>query len=129
MNQKEVQKRYFKEFFTSMSVYIVVLIASAVTLNVTEFPKAAQIVIALLPVIPIIFVVLAISRALRDSDELQQRIQLQAIAFSAMLTGLLTFSYGFLENIGFPPFSAIWVLPAMFLFWGIGYGYFGRKYQ
>jgi hypothetical protein len=35
-------------------------------------------------------------------------------------TALLTFSYGFLENVGFPHFSWIWVLPLMVALWGLG---------
>jgi hypothetical protein len=66
---------------------------------------------------------------LLNGDELQQRIQLLAIGFAAGVTGLLTFSYGFLEMIGMPHLSSIWVLPMMILLWGIGMAYFSRKYQ
>jgi hypothetical protein len=129
MNQNEVMKRYFKEFGIAMGIYVVAVIVSTTILNNFEFPKFAQIVITLIPVIPTIFVVVAILRALRESDELQQRIQLQAVTFSAITTGLITFSYGFLENVGFPPFPSIWILPIMFMLWGISLGYFWKKYQ
>ena len=128
MNQ-EVQKRYFKEFGVSMGLYIVLLIASISVLTKFELPKVAQIVVALIPVIPTVFVVIAVIRALRDSDELQQRIQLQAVTFSAIVTGLITFSYGFLENIGFPHFPTLFVFPLLIMLWGIGAGIFSRKYQ
>lgn len=129
MNQNEVLKRYFKEFGTSMGSYIVLLIASVSILNNFELPKIAQIVITLIPVIPTIFVVIAVMRALRDSDELQKKIQLQAITFSAIVTGLITFSYGFLENVGFPTFPTILVLPMMFVLWGFGVSFFSKKFQ
>lgn len=129
MNQNEVMKRYFKEFGISMGFYVVAVIASTTILNNFEFPQIAQIIITLIPIIPTIFVVISIMRALRESDELQQRIQLQAVTFSAITTGLITFSYGFLENVGFPPFPSIWILPIMFMLWGISLGYFWRKYQ
>ncbi|HCR72717.1 MAG TPA: hypothetical protein DIW23_14835 [Anaerolineae bacterium] len=129
MNQNEVMKRYFKEFGIAMGTYVVAVIVSTTILNNFEFPKFAQIVITLIPVVPTIFVVVAILRALRESDELQQRIQLQAVTFSAITTGLITFSYGFLENVGFPPFPSIWILPIMFMLWGISLGYFWKKYQ
>ncbi|GJQ51592.1 MAG: hypothetical protein HKUEN02_04390 [Anaerolineaceae bacterium] len=93
---RDVQKRYFKEFGISMGFYVVLLIASISVITNVELPKAVQVVIALIPVIPTIFIVIAVMRALRDSDELQQRIQLQAVTFSAIVTGLITFSYGFL---------------------------------
>lgn len=129
MNQKEVMKRYYKEFGISMSFYVVAVLSSISILNNFEFPQILKIVITLIPVIPTIFVVIAIMRALQDSDELQQRIQLQAVTFSAITTGLITFSYGFLENVGFPPFPTIWVLPIMFFLWGMSLGYFWKKYQ
>lgn len=129
MNQNEVMKRYYKEFSIAMGFYIVAVITSVGILNKFTLPQSAQIIITLIPVVPTIFVVISIMRALQDSDELQKRIQLQAVTFSAITTGLLTFSYGFLENIGFPPFPTIWVLPIMFFLWGISLGYFWRKYQ
>lgn len=129
MNQNEIMKRYYKEFGISMGTYVVAVITSTMVLSNFEFPQIAQIIITLIPVIPTIFVVLAILRALRDSDELQQRIQLQAVTFSAITTGLITFSYGFLENVGFPPFPTIFVLPIMFFLWGISLGFLWKKYQ
>ncbi|MBL8089888.1 MAG: hypothetical protein KF758_13295 [Anaerolineales bacterium] len=129
MNQNEVMKRYYKEFGIAMGFYVVAVIVSTTILNNFEFPQIAQVVITLIPVIPTIFVVIAILRALRESDELQQRIQLQAVTFSAITTGLITFSYGFLENVGFPPFPIIFVLPMMFLLWGLSLGYFWGKYK
>lgn len=129
MNQNEVLKRYYKEFGIAMGFYVIGVIASTSILSNFDLSQNVQIVITLIPVIPTIFVVIAIMRALRNSDELQQRMQLQAVTFSAITTGLITFSYGFLENIGFPPFPTIWVLPIMFFLWGISLAYFWRRYQ
>ncbi|HQX16639.1 MAG TPA: hypothetical protein PLA27_09470 [Anaerolineales bacterium] len=126
---REVQKRYFKEFGASMGSYVVLLIASISVLTNFELPKSAQVIVTLIPVIPTVFVVIAVMRALRDSDELQQKIQLQAVTFSAIVTGLITFSYGFLENVGFPRFPTLFVFPLMILLWGIGAGIFAGKYK
>jgi hypothetical protein len=129
MKQSEVFKRYYKEFGIAMSVYVITVIASVTVLTKFEFPQAIRAVIALTPVIPTIFVIIAIMRALRDSDELQQKVQFNAIVFSAVTTGMITFGYGFLEGIGFPQFPTIWILPMMFGLWGLGLGYFWKKYQ
>ncbi|MFN8411415.1 MAG: hypothetical protein U0Z26_03405 [Anaerolineales bacterium] len=129
MNQNQVMKRYYKEFFSAIGAYTIVLIGSISILKAFDLPKAAQIIIAIIPVLPIVFVIIAITRALRDSDELQQKVQYSAIMFSAVATGLITFSYGLLENVGFPPFPTIWVLPMMFMLWGFSLGYFWKKYQ
>ncbi len=112
-----------------MGLYTVLLAGSIIVLSNFEIPKSAQIVIALIPVAPAAFAVIAVLRALRDSDELQQKIQFQAVAFSGILTGLLTFSYGFLENIGFPHLPTLYVFPLMLMLWGIGVGIFAWKYR
>lgn len=129
MKQKQIQRRYVRDLIWAMTAYILILIVSLTTLRQFEFSKTLQILISLSPAIPVAFVILAIMRMLMDSDELQQRIQLSATAFSAALTGFITFSYGFLENIGFPKFSTFLVFPMLILIWGISLGYFTRKYQ
>src|SRR5687768_4998490 len=107
MKQSEIFKRYYKEFGIAMTVYVITVIASVTVLTKFEFPQAIRAVIALTPVVPTIFVIIAIMRALRDSDELQQKVQFNAIVFSAVTTGMITFGYGFLEGIGFPKFPTI----------------------
>jgi hypothetical protein len=129
MKQDQVFKRYYKEFGIAMTVYVITVIASVSVLTRYEFPQTIKAVIAVTPVIPTIFVIIAIMRGLRDSDELQQKVQFNAIMFSAITTGMITFGYGFLEGIGFPKFPTIWILPMMFGLWGLSLGYFWKKYQ
>ena len=118
-----------KNLFLSMIAYTIILITSLTVLKNYEFSKPWQIVISLSPAVPVAFVILAIMRLLIDSDELQQRVQLLATSFSAAVTGLITFSYGFLENVGFPKFPTFFIFPMLIAIWGISLGYFGRKYQ
>ncbi len=129
MNQSQLMKRYNKELFIALVAYTLLLVASILILKNIELSKLWQVIITLLPAIPTAFVILAIMRMLIDSDELQQRIQLFATAFSAALTGFITFSYGFLENVGFPKFSTFLIFPMLVAFWGISLAYFSRKYQ
>jgi len=129
MNQKQVMRRYLREFFFAMGMYIVALIASVTLLKNYEFARVWQIVISIAPTLPVVFVMIALMRLLKDSDELQQRVNLLATTFSAVLTGLLTFSYGFLENIGFPKLPTFAVFPMLFVLWGIGLSYFTRRYE
>lgn len=112
-----------------MSAYVLAVFGSTTALRNSNLPEAVRVASALMPTIPILVVRIAIMRALRESDELIQRIQLQAAVFAAITTGLMTFSYGFLENIGFPSFPTIWILPMMFVLWGVGLGYFTRRSQ
>lgn len=130
MNQKQVLRRYFRELILALIVYFILLVASISILDQGWIQmRWFTIVVSLLPSLPVAFVLLAILRALRDGDELQQRIQLFATAFSAALTGFITFSYGFLENVGFPKFPTFLVFPMLIAFWGISLGYFSRRYR
>ena len=76
--------------------------------------------VALLPVVPAGVVVWLTVRQLGRLDEVQKRLQMQAIGFSLAATGLVTFGYGFLESAGLPHMSATFVLPLMTLFWSLG---------
>ena len=129
LSPKQVMWRYLQQFLFAVSMYIVILSASVNLLRNFEFERTWQIVIAILPALPIIFILIVLMRLLSNSDELQQRINLLAITFSAVLTGLITFSYGFLENIGAPKLPTFAVLPMLSVFWGIGLGYFTKRYE
>ena len=129
MKHNQVMKRYTKEFTSAMVAYIVTLIVSIAVLQRYEFSKFWQVMLSLMPAVPVLLVVIAMIRALKDSDELQQRVQLLATSFAAALTGLITFTYGFLENVGFPKFPTFLVFPMMIMIWGLSLGYFSRRYQ
>jgi hypothetical protein len=81
------------------------------------------------PVIPVAFVLRSVMHLLQHTDELQQRIQLLAIGFSAAATGLLTFAYGLLENLGYPLLHSVLILPLMAVLWVIGMLYFKWRYK
>jgi hypothetical protein len=124
-------KRYLREFIYSMIAYVITLSLSLIALgSLGDYPlNPARIVVALAPVVPVISMIFFFLRYLNSIDELQQRIQLLAIGFAAGTTSLLTFSYGFLENVGFPPISLLWVFPIMILLWGFGLAVITQRYQ
>jgi hypothetical protein len=66
------------------------------------------------------FMAWTVVRQLRRLDELQRRIQLDALALAFMVTALVTLSYGFLENVGIPALNMVWVWPLMASVWIIG---------
>jgi len=124
----KVAKRYLRELFLSSVAYVAIMIVSTLIVGVfTDKPWRG--LVAVTPVIPAMFMVMAFIRYLNDIDELQQRIQLMAIGFAAGVTGLATFAYGFLETIGFPHIPLVWIFPMIIFLWGLGTAYFSRKYQ
>ena len=125
---KQASRAYLIEFGGAMAAYAVVLVAAITVIN--AHPQAAwRSLVALAPVIPAIFAVFAFVRFLRRMDELQRRIQLEALGLSFAVSGILTFAYGFLELTGFPQLNLIWIFPGMIMLWGLGLVVATRRYQ
>ncbi|MDQ2714617.1 MAG: hypothetical protein M3Z08_06900 [Chloroflexota bacterium] len=127
--QKVAWKRYLKEFSLAMAAYVIVLLISITLINISPHSAWWRIPLALAPVIPVIFLMIAYMRFISRIDELQRRIQFEALAFGFGSAGILTFSYGFLELVGFPHISWLYVWPLMIALWGIGGAIVTRRYQ
>lgn len=122
-------KRYMIEFGLSMALYSVTLVLSITLLKGQEGITSGNIALALMPAVPTALALASFIRYLITMDELQQRIQLLSIGFAAAVTGLLSFSYGLLENIGFPHLPLLWVAPFMIVAWGLGTWIFSKRYK
>lgn len=126
-----LQRRYAREMLIGMGSYTVLLIVSLLLLRGVEAP-ALRAVIALLPVAPIALVLRAMVRFVRDVDELQQRIELEAICIAS---GLVSFGYmtgGFLQAarvIDVPASAAmLWVFPLVCGTYGVAKAIVARRY-
>lgn len=91
-----VRQRYLREFLPAMGAYVLAVLASLLLLKRIDAP-ALRALAALLPVLPIGFALRAIMRYVRNVDEMQQRIELESIAFAAALVSLLYLAGGFLQ--------------------------------
>ena len=123
------KSRAVLELVLAITFYVVILIISLKALTHIE-NQSLKVLVSLLPVLPVILVIWVIIRQFIRFDELQRKIQLQALAISFLGTAFLTFSYGFLENIGFPKLTLFLVWPMMGTFWSmstiIGSWYYNR---
>lgn len=125
---RQGNKRYLLELGGAMLAYAVVLVASLVFLR--ENPDSPwRVAVTVAPVIPVIFMMLAVIRFVRRMDEMLRHLHLEAVLIAYLATLILCFSYGFLENVGFPSFNPIWVGVAMICLWIIGQLVAGRKYR
>ena len=88
-----------------------------------------RIPMALLPVLPCLLIVREMVAFFNKCDEMQVRIHLQALAFAFAGTAVLTLTYGFLENVGFPNLNWVWVWPLMGVLWSVGQTFAKRKYR
>lgn len=111
-----------------MAAYVVVLVGSELLLKAAG-TAGWRYPVALLPVLPLGFAMLAYVRFLRRMDELQRRIQLDALTYSFGASALITIAYGFLEQAGLPAVSWVWVAPLMIVLWGASVAVASRRYS
>ncbi|SFQ77737.1 hypothetical protein SAMN03159489_05464 [Pseudomonas sp. NFPP07] len=121
-------KRYLVEFTLALLAYLVAVVLSTYLLPGMD-SSAGRIAVSLIPVIPMIAMALVVIRQLRRLDELNQRIQLNALGIAFVCTALITFSYGFLEIAGLPRLSMFAVWPIMGSVWLVATLLGNRRYQ
>jgi hypothetical protein len=83
----------------------------------------------LLPILPLLYVVAAIIRGVTELDEMQRKIQIEAMAFSGLATGFTCFSYLFFRDTGAPEFHAQWAFYMMCAYYWIGLFCSWRRYK
>lgn len=123
------RRRFFIEFTACMSAYVAVLIGSLYVINLSEIEGGWKTLIALAPMLPGACVAVTVLRQVISSDELQRQFQLEALSLAFCGTAFAIFSYGFLENVGYPKLSMFYVWPLMAALWIIGGLISGRRYR
>ncbi|QSO52079.1 hypothetical protein JZ785_25570 [Alicyclobacillus curvatus] len=125
---KEGIRRYTLRVIGLMVMYTILLFVS-----IWVLPKISitpwRVPIAVLPAVPLLFVVWSAIQFIRTLDELQKTIHVEATTFSFLLTAVLTLTYGFLENAGLPQIPILYVPLVMCVLWGVGAGIASRKYR
>ena len=122
-------RQYLKELTATLLVYGGVLFGSIELLTHVGIARPWRDLVALSPMLPAAATAWVILRELRRMDELQRRIQLEALGFSFAGTAILTFSYGFLEGLGYPRLSMFTVWPVLAVLWVVGLVLARRRYQ
>ena len=77
-------------------------------------------IVAVLPAIPAAYLAYSIGSAIAQLDELQRRIQLEAIGIGFGASVIVTLTYALFVQAGLPPASWVFVPLVMVLFWGVG---------
>ncbi len=85
--------------------------------------------VALLPVPAALGIIAILMARFLATDELEQRIQLTAVALSFLGTLVLTFSWGFLEGVGFERLSGFTVFAVLVGLYVIGLVSARRRYR
>jgi hypothetical protein len=116
------------QFGLAILAYLMVLVGSVIAVSANP-DLDWKYVVAALPVAPAGIVVWLTVRSLSRLDEVQKRMQMQAIGFALAATALITFGYGFLEGSGMPHLNWSFVLPLITSLWGLGLGALALKYR
>lgn len=129
---RAIQKRYLREMVAATMAYLALIMLFAFGIPHVKV-AALRMVLALLPLLPVLAMIRAMVRLLRDEDELERRIDLEAFAIASMLTGFGFFSVGLLLSVNAltrPPafLVAILVLPSLFGSYGLAKWFVARRY-
>ena len=126
-----LRRRYMREFLPPMAAYVVLVFLSVWLLKRVDAP-VLRALIALLPLPPIAFALRAIGRYIRDADELQRRIELEAVSLSTAFVSFAYLTGGFLQAAKVIDIRAadamLWVFPLTCLAYGVVKVMVSRRY-
>ncbi len=126
---KTMEKRNFIQFVAGMTGYSILLGVSMSVIDSGNIEPIWQYMFALLPLLPFSVALSAIISTVRNMDELQKQIQLEAILYAALITGAIATCLGLLEaNELIAHLPIIWIPAAMILIWGTASALIARRY-
>lgn len=117
--QMKYPPHLLRRMILAAGIYFLVLIGSY-TLISDSLDAPLKITLGLAPIAPGFYLFYAIGSAIAHLDELQRRIQLEAIAISFGGTLLTTMSVGMLDTIGVVQLNWIYITLMMSVFWLAG---------
>lgn len=82
-------RRYQRRVMVAMAAYIACMLL-AWPLAHTAASLSMKILLALMPVVPMLYVIGAMAQRIRDSDELEQRTHLVALGLATAVVGALS---------------------------------------
>lgn len=121
-------RRYAIRLTSAMAAYAVLLIVTVWLLNADVITGPWRYALAGVPMLGVLAVPAAVIGWLRDADELQRRIALEALAIGFAGGSVLTFGYGFMQLVGAPDISWFAVWPVYAACWLIGGVVANRRY-
>ncbi|WP_397573206.1 hypothetical protein [Silanimonas sp.] len=126
-------RRYLRWMVVSMSMYASLLVTSLFALRkVSDEALLLRAAFGLLPALPLLLVIWAFARYIREADEMQRQIEPQSLALAAMATGIGFMVAGFLGSAGVFALKgnlvAILVLPALLGSYGVAKAVVQRGY-
>jgi drug/metabolite transporter (DMT)-like permease len=122
-------KQYMFELFAALGLYGLLLVGANLLERAINPHGVGKLMLNLTPMLGVLVAAWVILRHLWRMDELQRRIQFDAISLSFIGTALITFGWGFAEGAGAPQLRAFAVCPIMGTLWGLGVFVAQRRYR
>lgn len=119
---------FIRDLLLGLTAYAGCLFLSNTLLASGGLAEPWRTVMLLAPMAPAAGICAVIVRHIRRLDELQRRIQLEALATAFAGTALLSLGYGFLEGAGLPKLSMFAVWSVMGTLWAAASILFSRSY-
>ena len=117
MHEKAIAKLYRRELFGSLAIYVVMLF-STVYIARGMADSWLRTLLVTSPMLGFFLAVWAVARQVRRIDEYQRQIMLETLAIAAAVVAGASFTYGFLEGVGYPRLSMFTIWPLMGFVWG-----------
>lgn len=83
----------------------------------------------LLPILPAALATWAFLAMIRETDELERRINYQALAFAFVVTFSACLAWALLEDLGLPRISSFYWWLVLAISWGAGLTIYSRRYR
>ena len=125
-------RRYHREFAPPMAGYVVVMLVWKRLLSSVD-ATWLRVLVALLPAVLVALAIRAVARYVRDSDEMQRRIELESIALAAGVVSTGYMTAGFLQSAKLIAIGAtsamLWVFPLLCVGYGVAKVFVARRFQ
>lgn len=124
------EKRYQTRVTLAMVLYVLVLLLVwPLARSSTSMPL--KVLLALLPTLPVLYVIWQMAQRVWHSDELQQRTHLIALGASTAIVGVASLIGGFLAASGVAKLDGsilVWVFPAILISYYVAHWWVARHY-
>jgi hypothetical protein len=128
MNRIKERFKLLRPIAIPFMIYIGLL--TLTTTWVEDNPESSiKTFVALLPIIPSIWIAVLITQFVKKLDELEQRIINEAATFSFMITFLMIMAFSFLSISGFPLPNPVYIGLFMAILLAIGKLIGNRRYK
>lgn len=124
------QKQYEWRVLAAMSLYMLCMLLEWPLVR-TATRLSIKCLLALVPVVPMVYVIALLARRIRASDELEQQTHLIALGIATAVVGALSLIGGFLSiaNVVMLDGSIlIWVFPGLMFCYGAARWWVARRY-